>query len=230
MYEPGLLLRFAEDELQILALCFMAIAYVLKIRWIFKFPAGRDRQASTSEGSTNASKGATYSLFSVAMPWAMGSTRQHPLLYVQFAIFHAGVAASILMSFLIPYAPASLSRQWSVRGLQVIFAVALVVGVARMVRRILDPYVKSISTPDDYFSLGLLIVWLALSFLAAPNRPQDGEFVLLAYFFLTAFFLVYVPFSKISHYLYYPFSRWYLGKALGHRGSYPIRRRPEAHA
>jgi hypothetical protein len=41
---------------------------------------------------------------------------------------------------------------------------------------------------------------------------------------LTAFFLVYVPFSKISHYLYYPFTRFYFGKTMGYRGVYPIRR------
>jgi hypothetical protein len=44
----------------------------------------------------------------------------------------------------------------------------------------------------------------------------------VAYLYLTSFFLLYVPFSKISHYLYYPFTRWWLGKALGHRGSFPV--------
>ena len=48
-----------------------------------------------------------------------------------------------------------------------------------------------------------------------------SETPLLDYFFLTAFFLIYVPFSKISHYIYYPFARYYLGRTLGHRGSYP---------
>ncbi len=42
-----------------------------------------------------------------------------------------------------------------------------------------------------------------------------------SFFILTAFFLIYVPFSKISHYLYYPFTRYYLGKTLGHRGVHP---------
>ena len=46
--------------------------------------------------------------------------------------------------------------------------------------------------------------------------------VLLTYFLLTAFFLVYVPFSKISHYLYYPFTRYWLGRSLGYRGVFPI--------
>jgi hypothetical protein len=33
-----------------------------------------------------------------------------------------------------------------------------------------------------------------------------------------------VPFSKISHYLYYPFTRYWLGRSLGHRGSMPYAR------
>ena len=46
----------------------------------------------------------------------------------------------------------------------------------------------------------------------------------MVYFIMTAFFLVYVPFSKISHYLYYPFTRFYFGRTMGYRGVYPIKR------
>ena len=74
-------------------------------------------------------------------------------------------------------------------------------------------------------SLALLTVWFASAFFAVPNDISGGEGPMLTYFLLTAFFLVYVPFSKISHYLYYPFTRYYLGRSLGHRGVYPVRRR-----
>jgi len=47
--------------------------------------------------------------------------------------------------------------------------------------------------------------------------------VVLTYFLMTAFFLIYVPFSKISHYLYYPFMRYWIGRALAQRGVFPIR-------
>ncbi len=229
MYEPSSFLRFAEDRLQILALCIMAIVYILKIRWILSYPAGRDRQARTAV-FTNASKGAQYSLLNIAMPWAMGSTRSHPFLYVQFVVFHIGVAVSIAMSFLIPYMPHLIAGRPAVTILQVIYVSAVIVGLVRMYRRISDPYLRAVSTPDDYFSLGLLIIWLASSYPAALNRPEAGEIPLLVYFLLTAFFLIYVPFSKISHYLYYPFSRWYLGRTLGYRGVFPIKRGPQAHA
>jgi nitrate reductase gamma subunit len=210
-------LRFAADQLQILALLFMATVYALKIRWILRFPAGSDRQAPRGDPM----RGARRSLWSFAAPWAMASTRQHPWLYVQFVVFHLGVAASIAMSFVIPYAPGLLSSRGVVLALQVLFTAAAAVGVIRLIRRLANRYLRAISAPDDYFSPALLIVWLVLSALAAPNS-REGP--LLAYFLLTAFFLVYVPFSKISHYVYYPFARWYLGRTLAHRGVYPVLR------
>jgi len=105
--------------------------------------------------------------------------------------------------------------------LEIIFAGGLLVGLVRLLRRISDPYIRSISSLDDFFSLALLCVWMLFSLLAAPNAREVSETPILVYFLLTAFFLVYVPFSKISHYIYYPFARYYLGKSLGHRGSYP---------
>jgi nitrate reductase gamma subunit len=159
------------------------------------------------------------------MPWTMESTRTHAVLYVQFAVFHLGVTAAIALSFVIPYAPQLLESQALVVALQGVMGAAFLVGLLRMYRRLSQPTMRAISTPDDYFSLTLLTVWMLFAVLAAPNDAAGGEGILLAYFFLTAFFLIYVPFSKISHYLY-PFTRFYLGKTLTHRGVYPIRRGP----
>jgi len=220
MNQTSPLLQFAENLLQIVALLFMATVYTLKIRWILRFPQGKDRQAP--RGVSSGPQGAKTSLLAIAMPWTMGSTRDHWFLYVQFVIFHIGVAGSIAMSFIIPYAPGVMRGPGVVLALQILFLAAAIVGLIRLVRRLGSSYMRSISSPDDYFSMCLLIVWLVFSALAAPNNPQVGEGPLLAYFFLTAFFLVYVPFSKISHYLYYPFARWYLGRTLGHRGVYPL--------
>jgi membrane protein implicated in regulation of membrane protease activity len=75
-----------------------------------------------------------------------------------------------------------------------------------------------ISSPDEIFSLVMLVVWMLAGVLAAPMRSEPA---ILTFFLLTTFLLIYVPFSKISHYIYWPFIRFYLGKQLGHRGVYP---------
>ena len=216
------LLKFSEHILQESALVFMACVYIFRIYWFTRFKAGKERQAKTGLSNTTPRKGILYSWGNVGMPWAMESTRKHFFIYFQFVLFHLGVTAAILLSFVIPYGygenplPALLSLIF-----QIIIGAAFIVGVYRIIRRAIDVYMRAISTPDDYFSLLLLTVWFWFAFWATPNNLAAGEAVLMVYFMLTAFFLVYVPFSKISHYLYYPFTR-YFGKSMGHRGVFPI--------
>jgi len=218
------LLHFSEHQLQEGALVFMAIVYALRVRWLLRFKAGKERQAATGLGDTNPRRGFIYSWANVGMPWAMESTRTKKFLYLQFVVFHLGVVAAIGLSFVIPYAAHWLAWPPLVLVLQVVIGAAFLVGVMRLVRRLGSSYLRAISTPDDVFSLVLLIVWFGFAFFAVNNSTAGGEWHLVTYFFMTAFFLVYVPFSKISHYLYYPFTRYYLGKTMGHRGVFPVRR------
>ncbi|MGD2216687.1 MAG: hypothetical protein PVJ64_08020 [Gemmatimonadales bacterium] len=217
------LLHFSEHTLQEVALGFMALVYTIRIIWFFRFKAGGERQASTAPPGTTPTRGILYSWANVAMPWAMESTRRHYLIYAQFVLFHLGVTAAIALSFIIPYGPELLESRALVLILQIVIGAAFLVGLTRMIRRVGNPYMRAISSPDDYFSLALLTVWFFFAFLAVPNQTGGGEWHLLGFFVMTAFFLVYVPFSKISHYLYYPFTRYYLGKTMGYRGVYPVR-------
>ncbi len=218
------LLHFAEHRLQEGALVIMAIVYTLRLVWLTRFTAGKERQAPTGLGDTNPRKGFIYSWANIAQPWAMESTRTKLFTYFQFVLFHIGVVAAIALSFVIPYAPGFLESNTVQIVLQVLIGTACVVGVMRIIRRVGNVYMRAISSPDDYFSLIFLTAWFAFAFLSVPNNYQSGETILLVFFFQTAFFLIYVPFSKISHYLYYPFTRYYLGKSLGRRGVFPIRR------
>ena len=223
-------LHFAEHTLQEVALIVMGTVYTLRIIWLLRrFKAGKERQAPTGPENTTPARGVIYSMMNIAMPWAMESTRTKFFLYVQFAIFHLGVTAAIGLSFVIPYAPQLLNSPLVVRILQIIIGAAFIVGCMRIVRRVGNRNMRAISSPDDYFSLVLLTVWFFFAMLAVPNNVAAGETILMVYFWTTAFFLVYVPFSKIGHYLYYPFTRYYLGKTLGYRGVYPMVRskRPE---
>jgi nitrate reductase gamma subunit len=212
-------LSFVQDRLQIIALIFMAAVYAIRIAWLFRFRAYREK--SRPEGRPMA--GAVYSLANIALPWAMESTRSNPLFYLQFVLFHLGVVAAITATFLIPYAPQWLALKGVVLGFQAVMGAALGIGILRLIRRIRRPAIRLISTPDDFASLSLMIAYFALGIIAVPHRPDQAEGPLIAFFILTAFFLIYVPFSKIGHYLYYPFGRILLGRTLGHRGVLTVR-------
>ncbi|MCX6565375.1 MAG: hypothetical protein NTW38_02965 [Candidatus Aminicenantes bacterium] len=214
------LLQFIEDKVQIAALFFMVAVYTIRIFWLFKFRAVRER--SLPEGKARA--GVAYSLSNVVLPWAMESTRKNPWFYIQFVVFHLGVTAAISATFIIPYAPHWLASSDIVAAFQAVMGAALAVGIWRFIRRLHSPALRAISTPDDFAAILLMIAYFALGILAVPNRAERGEGPMIAFFILTAFFLIYVPFSKISHYLYYPFGRVFLGRTLGRRGVFPVRK------
>ena len=220
------LLHFSEHTLQEIALVFMATIYFLRIRWYLKWPLAKERQPATGMGDTNPKMGERYSLSLIARPGEMESLRTKSFMYAQFVIFHLGVVAAISLSFIIPYGPGLLESAGLIKLMQLLIGAACIVGIMRIVRRVTNPYIRAISSPDDHFSLVLLTVWFAFAFMAVPNDISGGEGMMLTYFLLTAFFLMYVPFSKISHYLYYPFTRTYLGRHFGRRGTFPMKRKP----
>jgi hypothetical protein len=201
-------------EIRLSALAFLGLMYVLKLAWLFRFRSSRERTFPAGDPG----RGVALSLLNVALPLKMESTRRHFGFYGQFVLFHLGVLAVILISFIIPFWPWMLDSRLAIASLQVVMGAAALIGLFRFARRWRQANVRLISTPDDYLSLALMVLYLASGVLAAPARPPEGEGTLIVFFALTTLFEIYVPFSKISHYLYYPFTRFFLGRNLGHRG------------
>jgi nitrate reductase gamma subunit len=221
-HDPSTLLASVET-IHWIALAIMAIVYTLRLFWLYQFRNGRERQPAGQPDKTNASKGALYSLGNVLMPWAMESTRDGLPFYATFLVFHLGVAAGIGLAFVSSlYRPAV---EIPVVGVTVfaLLAAAFAIGLYRIVRRFTLPHLKLISSPDDYFAVIMLTGWFLSGMLAQSYFLGwlQSELLLVAFLLYTSFFLIYVPFSKISHYLYYPFTRYWLGRSLGHRGSMP---------
>jgi hypothetical protein len=203
-----------------LALGVMMLVYTIRLMWLFRFKAGKDRQKPGDHGNTSVSP-ALYSMANVAMPWAMESTRKGFGFYLSFVVFHIGVVAGITLAMVHSLYHPLFEIPAVAYAFMGLLAAASLVGLARIIRRLVVPVMKLISTPDDYFSVIMLTGWFASGALAQAHiiGLLESQWFLVAFLAYTSFFLLYVPFSKISHYLYYPITRWYIGKTLGHRGS-----------
>ncbi len=204
------------------ALAFMALVYTIRLMWLFRFNAGRDRQRPGDHGDTSL-RPAMFSLANIAMPWGMESTRTNYPFYLTFAIFHIGVVAGIFLAFISGLYLPLVQIPIVSYAMLAILGGAFLVSVYRVLRRFSSPVLKLISSPDDYFCVLMLTGWFLTGFLAQAHIAGylPSKWYLVAHLASTSFFLIYVPFSKISHYLYYPFTRYYIGKTLGHRGSMP---------
>jgi len=93
-------LKFLEEEVQYIALAIMGILYVIKILWLARMKAPSDKAPLKG----NRFQGVLKSWGNIFMPWSMESTRKHPFFYLEFALFHIGVALTIAATFLIPLA------------------------------------------------------------------------------------------------------------------------------
>lgn len=208
-----------------IALGVMVAVYLIRLVWLFRFKNFQDHQMPGEQGTTSVGP-ALYSLGNVAMPWVMESTRKGIFFYLTFVIFHVGVVAGIFLAFVSSLNRPFLEIPAVANVFLVVLAAAFLVSVGRIFRRVGRPVMRLISTPDDYFSLSMLTVWFFSGFLAEAHISGrlESEWFLTVYLALTSFFLLYVPFSKISHYLYYPFTRYWIGRTLGHRGSMPATR------
>ena len=188
----------------------LVVLYLLRLAVLLRRRRARDL-ASNPKGSVW--RGTLDALVTIVAPWKMESTRKHWMRYVEFVVFHAGVFANIALSFVIAYAPGVLSRpvRWVTFAL---LGAALAAGVLRLYRRAARPDMRAISTPDDYIALGMVLLFLVTGLLSLVGwRPGT-----IAYFVVAALFLVYEPFSKIRHYIYYPFARYFYGATAGRRG------------
>jgi len=193
----------------------MALMYAIKIYQLMQKPGPPER----AELKGDRFAGAVHSLANVLRPWGMESTRSHLYFYVEFAIFHIAVFLTIGTTFLIPLVPQIMTPAVT-KAIMVFMALAFLIGLRRIHRRLTVPEIRIISSPDDYFAIILMTVFFAVGFgalwLWLDKRPETG--LMWVFFLMTTFFLLYVPFSKISHYVLYPFGRVMFGQIFGGRG------------
>ena len=208
-------LAFLQEPVQYMALTFMAVMYIIKIAQMLKKPIPPEK----AELKGDRVAGAMESLTNVLKPWSMESTRKNPFFYVEFIIFHIAVALTIGATFFIPLVPSMMTPSVS-KVFMVFMGLAFLIGLRRIYRRLTVPEIRIISSPDDYFAICLMTVFFAVGFVAMwmwiQGNPDTGY--MWIFFLMTTFFLLYVPFSKISHYILYPFGRVNFGRTFGGRG------------
>jgi len=195
-----------------LALVFLTLVYVYKLYALTRFRL--IKEISVPKGDPG--KGAMSSLTVNARPWAMESSRNIVDNWLEFVIFHVGIATAIIVSFVIPYGPELLASTTVTGVLMAIMGLGFLAGVVRMTKKFSKAEKRIISSKDDFFSMIIINIFLLLGAVSMTAN----ETIVVAFIAFTTFLLIYVPLSKISHYLYWPFARYFMGKHFGRRGVY----------
>ena len=154
------------------------------------------------------------------IPLGSVSLRTQPLFAIAFFIFHVcllGVPIFLLAhntlwqeayGISLPSLPDSLADV-----LTVLFVISALV---LLVRRIVRPEVRILSTAWDYFLLVLTSAPFVTGFLAY-HQIGPYKLTLILHILLSEILLVVIPFSKLGHIILFFFSRAFIGFEMGTR-------------
>ncbi len=209
--------KLVMNQLHYGGLIFMILAYTYKIYQFLQKPVALE--GTRSNGDHN--RAIRYAYTTLGMPWELESQKKHWFRYLEFVFFHLAMAVGIGFAFTTPILPEVMKNPFISAFVRFFFVLGFLIGISRMGRRAFRAEIRKITSPDDFFCLMLLSLWMFTGVFAAPLTSETWLF---GYYVMATFFLFYVPFSKISHYVYYPFIRFYVGKHFGHRGVFPKKR------
>jgi hypothetical protein len=188
------------------SLVFSASAILYRFFRILKYPQPIDYATPKSSSLMGVAYAFTFGM----APWAKESTRKHWVLYLRGILFHLGIFSALLffvlrlLSFSIPQLTLFLL---------ILTGIGAIMGIVGMVLRFGEKNLRMISNFDDHLSLWLVTIFLLLMVLS--------HFVLSTLpimFLFTSIMFIYIPFSKIRHFIYFFFSRLFFGNHLGKRG------------
>ena len=201
---------FLTGLIAALALAFSLLAFGRRLRAFNALALPADR--SPARGSPAA--GVRYALTLGMAPWAKESTRRHWAAYLRGIAFHLGIFLGLALFIGGPWLallPATVRAVLAASA-----GLGALLGLAGLVARLVEPNLRALSTPDDYFAVLLVSLFLATAAAALLDLA-----LLPAFYLSGAAMLVYAPLGKIRHCIYYAYSRLFFGRYMGRRAVLP---------
>jgi hypothetical protein len=144
-------------------------------------------------------------------PWEKESTRIHWIAYLRGIFFHVGIFAAFGVLLASPWL--NLLPGWLLWAAAAIAGLGAISGFAGIVMRLTGPNERRLSLPDDYAS-----VFLTSLFIALAAATLIWSMVLPVFYVIAGLMMTYIPASKIRHCAYFFYSKFFFGFGFGRRG------------
>jgi nitrate reductase gamma subunit len=189
-----------------------AVIFVVGVVYVLASAQRRPYQAEMAPIKGSPAQGVLYAFTLGMAPWAKESARLHWVAYLRGIILHVAVFAAVPYLIATPWlAGMILPLRMSLAAL---FGVGAMLGLAGFWMRMADPSLRLLSTPDDYFSLALVTLFLASAAASAVSIE-----LLPAFWAISGITMAYAPFGKIKHFMFFFYERVFVGLFFGRRGT-----------
>ena len=189
---------------------FCLVVLTLLVARTFSF----SRKPTYANPSGSSFAGILYAFGPGMLPWEKESAAKHIWTYVGGILYHLGILVAMLFLATVVL-HISVSATFLQAG-RILLVVGLVCGVALLVKRMLKPQMRSLSSGDDYLA-NMLVDLLLLSALVSTSTGT----VQIAFLAIAIIIFVYIPFGKLRHCAFFFYSRILFGEFFGRRGVLP---------
>jgi len=159
------------------------------------------------------------------IPWVKNTFSKNPVIYLAGGLFH-------LSLFLVVFFGAAhmlvfkslLGFGWATLPLPIIdwiAAVGIVAMVALLIHRLTNPVLKLLSGLPEWLNLLFVFLPFLTGYFMTHHIGLPYEKIFGLHVLTVDILLIWIPFSRISHFIFYFFSRTIHGQEFGKRGVRP---------
>jgi len=220
------ILRFARGPLfQIALLVFVAgmVFRLIRIRLL-----GWSKDRVPNKGSKFGGVVKTYLKGLIILPfipWVKNTFSKNPIVYLAGFIFHIGLFVIIFLGTAHMLVWKSLlGFGWATLPTPIIdwlAAVTIIAIIALAINRIVNPVLRKISGVPEWLNLIFVFIPFITGYMMYHHLWFQYEMLYSLHMFSVDWLLIWIPMSRISHFMFYFFSRTIHGAQFGKRAVTP---------
>lgn len=156
------------------------------------------------------------------IPWVKNTFSRNPLIYIGGGLFHLGLFAVILLGT--PHMlvwKSLLGFGWPTLPLPIVdwlAAIAIVAMLILLINRLINPVLRLISGPAEYLAWLIVFVPMVTGYMMTHHLWLEYEVLFSLHMLAVDVLLIWIPLSRISHFMFYFFARAIHGQEFGKRG------------
>jgi nitrate reductase gamma subunit len=156
------------------------------------------------------------------IPWVRNTFKNNPLIYIGGGLFHLGLFVVLILGTAHMLVWKSLlGFGWPTLPLPIVdwLAAAGIVGMLiLLINRIIHPVLKLISGPAEYLAWLVVFLPMVTGYMLTHHLWFRYEVMYSLHMLAVDVMLIWIPLSRISHFIFYFFSRAIHGQEFGKRG------------
>lgn len=159
------------------------------------------------------------------VPWVKNAFKRNPVIYLAGGLFHLGLFVVIFLGAAHVLAWKSLlGFAWPSLPLPIVdwlAAGAIVAMIALAINRLVNPVLKLISGPAEWLNLLAVFLPMVTGYIMTHHLFFRYEVLFSLHMLAVDVLLIWIPLSRISHFMFYFFSKSIHGAQFGKRAVQP---------